>query len=104
MKKIVRLTESDLNRLVRKVLNEQTIPDGGQPANCLMEQFPSLKQMPQSCVGILGSIPKTPEEVIFFPMKIAACSRDLKQASGISNEGELMKKITAVQSCMVKKY
>jgi len=39
MKKIVRLTENDLERIVRKVLEEQTAPPSQNPMNVIQKCF-----------------------------------------------------------------
>ena len=60
MKKVIRLTESDINRIVKKVLNEQTTPMS-KIMECLSTSGIELKMPPacQSCIDALqkGSQP-----------------------------------------------
>jgi hypothetical protein len=66
MKKIVRLTENDLERIVRKVLEEQTAPPSQNPVNAIQECFTKsnvdIKKYP-SCVKLGADIMqgKTPD-------------------------------------------
>ena len=58
MKKIVKLTESDLNRIVKKVLNEQYIED----ANYMF--FSNLKQMKRQIEMIMEMDKEVVNEII----------------------------------------
>jgi hypothetical protein len=55
MKKIVKLTENDLARIVKKVLKEQSQPDiETKVKGCFMSAFElkDISKVPMSCVGI----------------------------------------------------
>jgi hypothetical protein len=55
MKKIVRLTENDLARIVKKVLKEQSQSDlEAKVKGCIMSTFElkDISKVPMSCVGV----------------------------------------------------
>jgi len=52
MKRIIRLTESDLARIVRRVINEQTIDVGGLEIHDTLETKMNLDEAIQACMSI----------------------------------------------------
>jgi len=68
-KKIVRLTEADLTRLIRKVLKEQQTPN---PIENIKKCFGG--ELPQSCTKIVNSLMKkeTPN-----PMDAISCGMEI---------------------------
>ena len=98
MKKIVRLTENDLERIVRKVLEEQTAPPTQNPINVIQECFAKsgveISKYP-SCLKAGTEIMqgKTPT-----PQSAQACSMEI-----MMNMGELGNKVVALGACVASK-
>lgn len=104
MKKVVRLTESDLNRIVKKVLREQTQPQTPDKAvmDCFMSVM-SLKDMtkiPQSCmkVGIKVMTEKTPPDFVTG----MACATELSKVIA-KDPMYAMGKLMEVGQCLMGK-
>ena len=97
MKKIVRLTENDLERIVKKVLSEQVSPTQN-PMNVIKECFVKsgveISKYP-SClkVGTEMMQGKTPTS-----QSAQACSMEI-----MMNMGELGNKVVALGACVASK-
>jgi len=97
MKKIVRLTENDLERIVKKVLSEQVSPTQN-PMNviqqCFVKSGVEISKYP-SCLKAGTEIMqgKTPT-----PQSAQACSMEI-----MMNMGELGNKVVALGACVASK-
>ena len=109
MKKIVRLTEKDLSRIVKKVLNEQ-VPSGKDQMekaviDCFMSTL-SLKdvtKVPRSCipVGLKIIMSKKLPEFEDFP-QFMQCATDLGKVVMEDPMGAF-NKISEVGKCLISK-
>jgi hypothetical protein len=55
MKKVIRLTESDLTRIVKRVLMEQETNPVDQVITCLASQEPPIK-VPAGCIAVVNKL------------------------------------------------
>lgn len=55
MKKVIRLTESDLTRIVKRVLMEQETNPVDQVIDCLESQQPPIS-VPEKCIAIINKL------------------------------------------------
>jgi hypothetical protein len=55
MKKVIRLTESDLTRIVKRVLMEQETNPVDQVITCLSSQQPPIS-VPEKCIAIINKL------------------------------------------------
>ena len=74
MKKVIKLTESDINRIVRKVLNED-VPTQ-DPRNKIMTCLGG-KNVPESCKTFIDKVLKTGELDLISGMSCANSAKEL---------------------------
>lgn len=104
MKKILRLTESDLVRLVNKVIKEQVTGTNTSDVvvDCFETHFenPNM-ELPKSCKELAEEIINT-KKIPTDTIKIMACAADLSKYVD-SNVFETMAKLKDVYECIIKK-
>lgn len=106
MKRVIRLTESDLNRIVKKVLQEQSQPDPKKiVTDCFMQNL-SLKdvtKVPMSCMGIgikIVTSKKLPDPFQDGPA-LLSCANDLGKVV-TEDPNYVFQKLTAIGNCIFK--
>ena len=98
MKKVIRLTESDLVRLVKRVIKEQSTPPlkGLYPShlnNCFVRQGIPLDKIPQSCKDMINN----KDEVNPFYVQ---CNRELHRGEFYKTT-DMMAKVDASLNCVM---
>ena len=93
MSKIIRLTESDLIRLVKRVINEQSTPSIFD--ECFTTQGIPLDKLPQSCKDMINN----KDEVNSF---YGRCSSELMKGEFYKTT-DMMDKVDASLNCVSKK-
>lgn len=102
-KKIVRLTEADLVKLINRVIKEQTAPDPTTfIKECMMEhvKLSDLTKVP-TCSAIAMEVvmsKKLPTDI----MKGAKCAQELANAVG-QDPFTAMGKIASIGECLIEK-
>ena len=100
--KVVRLTESELVKLVQKVLQEQTQPNNvKQIEDCFKKNFesPNMK-VPQSCIKMATNVIKN--KTLPSPADGMACGSEiLSQASSV-DFFSLFDKMRTTAECLMK--
>lgn len=105
MSKIVRLTESDLVRLVKKVLNEQN-PGGNIPNQDVLKCFSDntkitdLAKIP-TCVAIATEVMQT-KKLPTDMQKGMKCANEMASAIG-DDPFSAFAKLTSVAQCLIEK-
>jgi hypothetical protein len=96
MKKIVRLTENDLERIVRKVLEEQTAPPSQNPMNVIEKCFKDSgidMQKYQKCMAAGAELMQGK-----IPQSSADCVKE------ITDDKTLGIKIFSLTACVSSKF
>jgi len=99
--KIVRLTENDLMRLVKRVLEEQTQPDTKKIENCFITNFesPNLK-VPQSCIKMANKVIKN--KTLPSPADGMACGSEIMAQVSNVDIFSLFEKMKNTADCLMK--
>ena len=92
MSKIIRLTESDLIRLVKRVINEQSTPSIFD--ECFTTQGIPLDKLPQSCKDMINN----KDKLLFY----GRCSSELMKGEFYKTT-DMMDKVDAALNCVGKK-
>jgi|688.fasta_scaffold485215_2 hypothetical protein len=107
MKRIVRLTESDMVRLIKKVLQEQMQQ---KPEDMVIECFTEnmtlrdATKIPTSCmtIGLKVITSKRPPNPITDGQEFLSCANDLARLVQ-KDPSYAIEKITSVAQCIIKK-
>jgi len=97
MKKVIRLTESDLVRIVKRVIKEQSTT-GATPSifdECFTTQKIPLDKLPQSCKDMINNKDKVNS---FY----GRCSSELMKGEFYKTT-DMMDKVDAALNCVGKK-
>lgn len=97
MKKVVRLTESDLIRIVKRVINEQSTTDTTPSIfdECFTTQNIPLDKLPQSCKDMINNKDKVNS---FY----GRCSSEIMKGEFYKTT-DMMDKVDAALNCVSKK-
>jgi hypothetical protein len=80
-KKVIRLTETDLVNLIKKVLNEENLMGDTGLLGCIKEHTKNkdLTNVPESCISLFTQWPKDPSQIWGHVSKLGSqCAGALK--------------------------